>query len=212
MLLSAIRDHRAETESGEHRDRLNEQYLINKWREGDDRLKLLPTQADRDSYRACIESSPKAGSADGIGEVYRYFRGRLTDHDDPDDDHDIERVESAVLSGLTLVSVTTSHDDNVHRIFESLNNTGLRLTQGDLLRNYLFMRLPTRGPVVYATQWKPLQERLTNEQLELLFWLDAVQRDDSVNQRDTYHAQVARMDGLAERGGDRTGGRNGSTA
>lgn len=196
LLLSAIRDHRAETESAEHRDRLNEQYLINKWREGDDRLKLLPTQADRDSYRACIEASPKAGAADGIGEVYRYFRGRLADHDDPDDDHDIERVESAVLSGLTLVSVTTSHDDNVHRIFESLNNTGLRLTQGDLLRNYLFMRLPTRGPVVYATQWKPLQDRLTNEQQELLFWLDAVQRDDSVNQRDTYQAQVARMDGL----------------
>lgn len=196
LLLAAIRDHRAATESSEHRDRLNEQYLINKWKSGDERLKLLPTQADRQSYLACIESSAHAGAADQIGETYRYFRARLAEADDPDDPHDIERIEEAVLSGLTLVSVTTSRDDNAHRIFESLNNTGLRLTQGDLLRNYLFMRLPRRGPVVYQTQWMPLQERLTTDELELLFWLDAVQRDESVTQRDTYRAQVGRMDSL----------------
>lgn len=196
LLLAAIRDHRAETESPEHRDRLNEQYLVNKWKSGDDRLKLLPTQADRPSYVACIESSRRAGTSDQIGEAYRYFRGRLADHDDPDDEHDIERLEDAVLSGLTLVSVTTTRDDNAHRIFESLNNTGLKLTQGDLLRNYLFMRLPTRGPVVYETQWLPLQQRLSDDELELLFWLDAVQRDDSITQRETYQAQVNRMDSL----------------
>lgn len=196
LLLAAIRDHRAATESPEHRDRLNEQYLINKWKLGGERLKLLPTQADRPSYLACIEASPLAGSTDQVGETYRYFRGRLADHDDPDDLRDIERIEDAVLSGLTLVSVTTTRDDNAHRIFESLNNTGLRLTQGDLLRNYLFMRLPHRGTVVYQTQWLPLQERLSNPELELLFWLDAVQRDDSVTQRDTYQAQVNRMDSL----------------
>ncbi len=103
-----------------------------------------------------------------------------------------------MLSGLTLVSVTTAQDDNVYRIFESLNNTGLKLTQGDLLRNYLFMRLPTRGEVLYETVWLPLQRRLTNDQLELLFWLDAVQRDDAVNQRETYRAQVNRLDALPD--------------
>lgn len=198
LLLAALRDHRAETEGPEHRDRLNEQYLINKWRPDSERLKLMPTQADRRSYRACIESTHVAGKADGVREAYRYFRGRLTDHDDPEDAFDIERLEEAVLSGLTLVSVTTSREDNVHRIFESLNNTGLRLTQGDLLRNYLFMRLPSRGPRVYETQWLPMQERLDNNQLELLFWLDAVQTNESVTQRETYQAQVARMDRLAD--------------
>lgn len=198
LLLTAIRDHRAETEQPEHRDRLNEQYLINKWRPDEERLKFMPTQADRQSYRACIEGTTVTANNDGVGEAYRYFRGRLADHDDPEDDADIEQLEEAVLSGLTLVSVTTTRDDNVHRIFESLNNTGLRLTQGDLLRNYLFMRLPTRGRAVYETQWLPLQERLDNNQLELLFWLDAVQSNDSVNQRDTYQAQAARMDRLGE--------------
>lgn len=52
LLLCAIRDHRAQTENPEHRERINDQYLINRWKPERSRLKLLPTQADRASY--CI--------------------------------------------------------------------------------------------------------------------------------------------------------------
>ena len=73
---------------------------------------------------------------------------------------------------LALVVVTAQRGDNAHRIFESLNNTGLRLTQSDLLKNYIFMRLGDRAERVYESVWLPLERRLTAEQLELLFWLD----------------------------------------
>ena len=53
--------------------------------------------------------------------------------------------------GLAIVAVTAQQGDNAYRIFESLNNTGLKLTQADLLRNYLFMRLPNRGEAVYQS-------------------------------------------------------------
>ena len=69
ILLAAIRDHRAATEGPQHRDRINEQYLENKWEEESARLKLSPTQADRESYRACIRQTSSAGSADGVGEA-----------------------------------------------------------------------------------------------------------------------------------------------
>lgn len=65
------------------------------------------------------------------------------------------RIEQAITSRLALVAVTAERGDNVHRIFESLNNTGLKLSQADLLRNYLFMRLPTRGEHVYESYWLP---------------------------------------------------------
>ena len=96
-----------------------------------------------------------------------------------------------MIAGLALVSVTAQQGDNAHRIFESLNNTGLRLTQGDLLRNYLFMRLPTRGETVYQSVWLPLQQTLSAEQLELLFWLDLVQRDARIKQSEIYAGQQA---------------------
>lgn len=193
LLLAAIRDHRAETENPSHEERINEKYLINKWEEGQP-LKLLPTQADRSSYVACLRRTPSAGDADPIGAAYRFFRARLAELDDPDDDLDIQRLEEAVIAGLSVVCVTAQHGDNVHRIFESLNNTGLRLTQGDLIRNYLFMRMPISGEQVYHSHWLPLQKRLDSQQLELLFWLDLVQRDETAKQSDTYALQQARLD------------------
>ncbi|WP_216442079.1 GmrSD restriction endonuclease domain-containing protein, partial [Arcanobacterium phocae] len=107
-------------------------------------------------------------------------------------------VESAVVAGLSIVSVTTGENDNAHRIFESLNNTGLKLTQGDLLRNYLFMQLPTRADEVYTTLWLPLQNLLSNEELETLFWLDLVQQDPKVRQTEIYAGQQRRMRDLQD--------------
>ncbi|GAA4758902.1 GmrSD restriction endonuclease domain-containing protein [Citricoccus nitrophenolicus] len=194
LLLAAIRDHRREHEFPEHFERINEKYLLNKWEKGDHRYKLWPTQADRESYRACIDATPHAGGQDGVGQAYRFFQSALLTEDDPDDPLDIERIENAVISGLSMVCVTTVEGDNTHRIFESLNNTGLRLTQGDLLRNYIFMRLPNLGESVYSSLWRPLQDGLSPEDLELLFWLDLVQRDPTVKQTDIYEKQRHRMD------------------
>ena len=59
------------------------------------------------------------------------------------------------------------------------------------------MRLPARGETVYHSLWLPLQEMLSSAELELLFWLDLVQRDPRVKQTDTYTAQQARLDRLA---------------
>jgi alkylated DNA nucleotide flippase Atl1 len=194
VLLCALRDHRARTESPEHRVRIDQQYLINNWKPDRQRFKLVPTQADRPAFLACLNSTPQAGGPDRIGSAYRFFAAELASADDPDDPDDIERIEDAVISGLALVSVTAQRGDNPHRIFESLNNTGLRLTQADLLRNYLFMRLPTRGEAVYESLWLPLQQNLDRDQLELLFWLDLVQRDPRIKQADTYPRQQRRLD------------------
>ena len=191
ILLCAIRDHRVAADSTEHRDRLNDQYLTNRYNP-QRRLKLVPTQADLDAYIACVDSSAQAGSG-AIGAAYRFFCGRLAE---PAVAAEIQRLEEAVIFGLGLVSVTAQAGDNVYRIFESLNNTGLKLTQADLLRNYLFMRLPTRGKAVYDAHWLPLQEQLTSSELELLFWLDLVHRDSRITQGDTYARQQAQLDRL----------------
>lgn len=196
VLLCAIRDHRAESEGPAHRERINDLYLQNKYKPAEQRLKLVPTQADRAAYAACLDATPQAGGSDPVGLAYSFFRARLVAADDPEDQMDIERIEDAVISGLALVSVTAQTGDNAHRIFESLNNTGLRLTQGDLLRNYLFMRMPTKAEEVYHSLWLPLQNMLSTAELEQLFWLDLVQRDAKVKQTDIYAAQQARLDRL----------------
>lgn len=195
ILLAAIRDHLSESDGQEHRDRIDAQYLVNKYEAGKP-PKLVPTQADRSAYLAIVRASAEAGGEDAVGAAYRRFRVKLAEIDDPEDPHDIAAIENAVLRGLALVAVTAEAGDNAHRIFESLNNTGLRLTQSDLLKNHLFMRLGDRAEEVYEALWRPLEDKLGAENLELLFWLDLVQNDEKAKQSDTYLGQQRRFDTL----------------
>jgi len=135
-------------------------------------------------------------AAGAMAEAYQFFRTVLTSVDDPDDDQDIARIEQTIRAGLSIVEITAERSDNVYRIFESLNNTGLQLSQADLLRNYVFMRLPNRGEDVYRNVWLPMQNRLGAD-LELLVWLDLVIRGyDRVKQSDIYRAQQERLESL----------------
>lgn len=195
LLLAALRDHLAETGDTERSAGIHAKYLVNVYDKGKP-TKVLPTQADRDAYRAVLTSSPDAGGSDAIGVAYNHFRARIAAADDPDDPHDLEEIENAVVHGLAVVVVTAEPGDNAHRIFESLNNTGLQLNQSDLLKNYLFMRLGDRAEEVYDAVWLPLEKKLSSDALELLFWLDLAQRDERAKQSDTYAGQQKRLEKL----------------
>ncbi|MGW5108099.1 DUF262 domain-containing protein [Nocardia sp. NPDC004123] len=198
LLLAAIRDYLRAVDGSASRDtdRIHNQLLTNQYHDDPDRLKLLPTQVDRPAYTAVIDGS--ATDDDGnIGSAYRFFRSRLDELTAADDmPFGLSQVVQAVVSGLSVVSISAHPGDNVHRIFQSLNNTGLKLTQGDLLRNYLFMRLPHRSEEVYRTHWLPLQASLDNERIETLFWLDMLHKRPSVKQSQTFAAQQARLEKL----------------
>ena len=195
LLLAALRDHLIETGARERADGVHAQYLANVYDKGKP-SKVLPTQADRPSYLAVVHASPEAGGGDAVGEAYNHFRAKIAAADDPEDPHDLEEIENAIVRGLAVVVVTAEPGDNAHRIFESLNNTGLQLNQSDLLKNYLFMRLGEKADLVYENVWLPLEKKLSADNLELLFWLDLVQTDERAKQSDTYVGQQKRLEKL----------------
>lgn len=201
LLLCAFRDHITDDEQNadEHRSELNENYLVNRFKKGDDRLKLLPTQADREAYRSVVQGrTDSTKNAGGVLTAYHYFRTRIAAADDPNDPDDVRSLEDAVLDGLAFVSITAK-DENVYRIFESLNNTGMKLTQGDLLRNYVFMRLGEAGDEVYTDWWLPMQRLLSPDDLQALFWMDLLLADPDVKSGDTCERQQVRMNLLDEK-------------
>jgi hypothetical protein len=67
LLLCAIRDHRASTEDAEHRQRIDDLYLTNKYKSAAERSKVVPTQADRPAYEAVLDATPQAGGPDRWG-------------------------------------------------------------------------------------------------------------------------------------------------
>ncbi|WP_214318612.1 DUF262 domain-containing protein [Nonomuraea sediminis] len=170
LALCAVRDHMV-AEDPEAKDRINELHLINRWQRGEMRYRLLPTQTDRAAFKACVDGSPDGKADSLVGNAYQFFRSMLREFDDPADPHDLARVESVLLDRLNLVQITVEKDDNAFRIFESINNTGMRLSQVDLIRNYVFMCLPTRGQHVYDDYWMPMQRLLDAKTMEQLMYL-----------------------------------------
>ncbi|WP_433679346.1 GmrSD restriction endonuclease domain-containing protein [Nocardia sp. CA-119907] len=198
LLLAAIRDYLRAVDGSASRDtdRIHNQLLTNQYHDDPDRLKLLPTQVDRPAYTAIIDGSATDDNGN-VGSAYRFFSSRLAELTAADDmPFGLSQVVQAVVSGLSVVSISAHPGDNVHRIFQSLNNTGLKLTQGDLLRNYLFMRLPHRSEEIYRTHWLPLQASLDNERIETLFWLDMLHKRPNVKQGQTFAAQQIRLEKL----------------
>ena len=58
-----------------------------------------------------------------------------------------------------LVDISLDRDhDNPQLIFESMNSTGLELSQADLIRNYVLMGLePDRQEKLYTDYWRPME-------------------------------------------------------
>jgi hypothetical protein len=154
LFLAAIRDAARGTDS-DFAQHLHEQYLLNSQQ---DDVKVLTTHGDRTAFVTVIKTG-KEPEASAIRDAYRTFREALQEQ--LDTGLDLDRLVHIVTAQLSFVAITLDAEDNPYRIFESLNAKGMPLTQGDLLRNYFFMRLP---PVEherwYNTIWSPMQSRL----------------------------------------------------
>jgi alkylated DNA nucleotide flippase Atl1 len=198
LAFTALRDHMKETGDARGVDRVHRQILVNEFHEGADHYRLLPTQADRDAYTACVQSRADAGGGDNIGAAYRFFRGALAQGHESGDAQWTATVETTLKDLLSIVEITAEPGDNVYRIFESINNTGVGLSQSDLLRNYVFMLLPKRGERIYQELWLPMQQSLGPKNLELLVWLDLVVRGHyKTKQSEIYREQQKRLQPLA---------------
>lgn len=71
----------------------------------------------------------------------------------------------AGLGKLLMVDIALERDhDNPQLIFESLNSTGLDLSQADLIRNYVLMGQPPKlQKEIYTNSWYPLEQSFPAE-------------------------------------------------
>ena len=199
ILLAALRD-ALQGEGTNLPEKIQDQCLTNRYVTGNDHFKVLPTQADRESFfDVTAGEGPKIGTNTLIGRAYSFFRNALSRGDIEDKPLDLSRLERVILDGLELVSITLSTDDSEYQIFESLNAKGTPLTQADLLRNYFFMRLPDkRQQELYDTFWLPMQQRLGQRHLETFFRHQFMTGGEFVREGDIYQAWRRRLDLVPE--------------
>jgi hypothetical protein len=155
ILLIALRD-KAKDIAGTLSEKIYEHYLTNKFNEDEDFFKLLPTQEDRDVFVNPIHGKA-APPKSKIKDAYSFFAKKLVDATK----EQLENTFSTVATKLIFVSIQLAAVDNAYLIFEGLNAKGLPLTQADLIRNYMLMRVHRkRQDSVFSGNWLPMQKAL----------------------------------------------------
>lgn len=138
---------------------INETYLINKFAPEEEKLKLRPTENNDEALKFLLRNhhDEEFNGFSRLIDNFSYFRDRI-----------IEENYEAVLTGLSkLMFVEVSLDrekDDPQRIFESLNSTGLELTQADLIRNFILMGLKRKDQnKIYQDYWEVIEKYAKDE-------------------------------------------------
>lgn len=157
LILKALYDYIAKfgNKYDELRAEIKETYLINKFAKDQNlRLKLKPNQLDNDNFNKLMDDE-EIDQNSTIGRNYYEFYKKLENMDVSIDDfyNAIQRLEG--------VAVYLDENDNPQVIFESLNSTGLELTDVDLIRNYLLMNCKaTQQDDFYKKYWLKIENEL----------------------------------------------------
>lgn len=132
---------------------INETYLINKFASEEEKLKLKPTENNSKAFKYLLYGDEKEEFSDfsKLIENFKYFKSNITKEN--------YQIVLKGLSKLMFVEISLDKDkDDPQRIFESLNSTGLELTQSDLIRNYILMGLSrTKQDKIYQNYWEKIE-------------------------------------------------------
>lgn len=196
LVLCALRD-LAFDQHPDRAERFDKLYLINEFQDGPARLRLQPTEEDRAAYRARVDRAADTGARDLVSDAYRFYTRALRETRADGSDIDVARFERVISERMAIVEITTEHGDNAHRIFQSINGTGVDLNQADLLRNYIFMLLPKCAESVYEEVWRPMETLVGVRNLTGLARVDMQRRGQPVTGDDVYAAHHRRLDPIS---------------
>lgn len=134
-------------------------YLTNPMEDDEGFFKLVLSQGDKDALKAVIRRNPvgTGGTTSRVYTNYALFESKFAD---PTTD-----LVSVCLGLKKLIVVDvklTRGVDNPQLVFEAMNSTGKKLSQADLIRNFVLMDLPQAEQVrLYEGFWYPMEREFT---------------------------------------------------
>jgi uncharacterized protein with ParB-like and HNH nuclease domain len=140
-------------------NRINETYLINKFAADTEKLKLRQTENNNRALKYLLRGDPQEeySSFSRLINNFNYFIKKISE--------DNYEIVMKGLQQLMFVEISLERGkDDPQRIFESLNSTGLDLSQSDLIRNYILMRLnrDTQNRI-YSNYWEYIEKYARDE-------------------------------------------------
>lgn len=128
-------------------DKIYKTYLIDEWQEEDTRIKLKPVKNDSKAFDKLFGEEDEFIPESNLTINYKYFYKRIQK-----EEISIDQLFTAITK-LEIINIRLNQEDNPQLIFESLNSTGLALSEGDKIRNFILMGLPTKEQNTYYEKY-----------------------------------------------------------
>lgn len=133
-------------------DKIYKTYLIDEWQDDETRIKLKPVKNDHKAFACLFKKADEYIQNSNLTINYKYFYNRIQK-----EEISVDALYSAITK-LEIINITLNKEDNPQLIFESLNSTGLALSEGDKIRNYILMGLPTKlQNQYYEEYWNKIE-------------------------------------------------------
>jgi uncharacterized protein with ParB-like and HNH nuclease domain/predicted transport protein len=134
--------------------KLRNRYLLNSDEDGERYFKLILSQTDKETLKTVVgDAEMPSQKSERVADNFAYFEAQLAR----------PGVDLAMvcrgLAKLVVVDIRLDRThDNPQLIFESMNSTGRKLSQADLIRNYVLMGLePNTQDRLYSHYWRPME-------------------------------------------------------
>lgn len=140
-------------------DKVYYKYLVDEYDTSERRIKLKAVNKDLDAFERLFADDPEDYIPDSdITINYNYFYDRIQKNEIT-----IDELFEAIRA-LMVINITVAEDDNPQLIFESLNSTGVDLTEGDKIRNYVLMgQSPENQEGFYNKYWSRIELATGND-------------------------------------------------
>jgi len=136
-----------ESKTANLKQRIYEEYLVDKWKPEDTRIKLKPVKNDQRAFGKLFDDPDEHIRESNLTVNYDYFYDRIQKQEVT-----IDELYDAICC-LEIINIRLDKDDNPQLIFESLNSTGLDLSEGDKIRNFILMGLPSKEQEDYYEKY-----------------------------------------------------------
>jgi len=154
ILLCAIRDRANELGAQKISGDIQENYLTHKYKEGLERYKVILRLRDRQTLLHLIDQK-QPDTENRITDAYKFFLDKVRDY--AKDEVRLNNVFVATVDKLSIVMITL-REENPFSIFETLNATGQKLKEADMIRNYVFMKVPFADQDKFDyEEWQPFE-------------------------------------------------------
>ena len=156
-MINAMKNGVLQAEDELLEDKLRETYIIDKFRKDERKVRLKPFRDDCIAFDNLIFNSPKDYiESSNVTINYRYFYDRMVRQKEITLDELNHAIESLEVIDILI---EPEHGDDPQLIFESLNSTGLDLSEADKIRNYVLMGQPADlQETFYNNYWSRIEK------------------------------------------------------